>query len=72
MTLPLITNLADRMYALDQGRIIVEGTPDEVINHPLVIESYLGAEGYADLVGPNGGRGSRRSTVRRRRAATAP
>jgi branched-chain amino acid transport system ATP-binding protein len=70
--MPLITNLADRMYALDQGRIIVEGTPDEVINHPLVIESYLGAEGYADLVGPNGGRGSRRSTVRRRRAATAP
>jgi branched-chain amino acid transport system ATP-binding protein len=58
--MPLITKLADRMYGLDQGRIIVEGTPDEVINHPAVIESYLGAEGYSDLVGTNGGRRRRK------------
>ncbi len=56
--MPLITTLADRMYALDQGRIIVEGTPQDVINHPAVVESYLGAEGYSDLVG-NGQRGKR-------------
>ncbi len=62
--MPLITNLADRMYGLDQGRIIVEGTPQDVINHPLVIESYLGAEGYSDLVG-NGQK--RRSRARARR-----
>jgi branched-chain amino acid transport system ATP-binding protein len=56
--MPLITSLADRMYALDQGRIIVEGTPPDVINHPAVVESYLGAEGYSDLVG-NRQRGKR-------------
>jgi branched-chain amino acid transport system ATP-binding protein len=64
--MPLITNLADRMYALDQGRIIVEGTPPDVINHPAVVESYLGTEGYSDLVG-NGERSSRRKTTRHRR-----
>ncbi|MGH2757964.1 MAG: MFS transporter [Actinomycetota bacterium] len=61
--MPLITSLADRMYALDQGRIIVEGTPPDVINHPAVVASYLGAEGYSDLVGnvrrPKGRRASR-------------
>ncbi|HYZ92144.1 MAG TPA: MFS transporter [Actinomycetota bacterium] len=64
--MPLITSLADRMYGLDQGRIIVEGTPQDVINHPLVIESYLGAEGYSDLVG-NGQKRRSRSRSRSRR-----
>jgi branched-chain amino acid transport system ATP-binding protein len=50
--MPLITTLADRMYALEQGRVITEGTPDMVINHPAVVESYLGTEAYSDLVGP--------------------
>jgi ABC-type branched-subunit amino acid transport system ATPase component/predicted MFS family arabinose efflux permease len=49
--MPLITKLAERMYGLEQGRIICEGTPDDVINHPAVIESYLGAEGYSDITG---------------------
>ncbi len=64
--MPVITNLADRMYALDQGRVVCEGTPDDVINHPAVVESYLGAEGYADLVGPNGGK--RRPRQRQQRS----
>jgi hypothetical protein len=38
------------MLALDTGRLIVEGTPEDVINHHAVVESYLGTEGYADLV----------------------
>jgi len=63
--MPLITKLADRMYGLDQGRIIVEGTPHDVINHPAVIESYLGAEGYSDLVGANGERSVKRRPRRR-------
>ncbi|MEX2393879.1 MAG: MFS transporter, partial [Actinomycetota bacterium] len=54
--MPLITNLADRMYALEQGRVITEGTPDQVINHPAVVESYLGTEAYSDLVGTGPGR----------------
>ncbi|MDA7941697.1 MAG: ABC transporter ATP-binding protein [Nitrosopumilus sp.] len=32
----------DRVFAMDGGRIIAEGTPDEVSAHPGVIESYLG------------------------------
>jgi ABC-type branched-subunit amino acid transport system ATPase component/predicted MFS family arabinose efflux permease len=49
--MPLITSLADRMYGLEQGRVICEGTPQEVINHPAVIESYLGAESYSEIAG---------------------
>src|SRR5205807_8776758 len=36
--MPLITNLADRMIALEQGSVIAEGTPADVINHPAVVE----------------------------------
>ena len=32
----------DRVYATDQGRIIAEGTPDEILKNKAVIESYLG------------------------------
>jgi branched-chain amino acid transport system ATP-binding protein len=67
--MPLITNLADRMYALDQGRVVTEGTPDDVINHPAVVESYLGAEGYSDLVGTNGEKRPRKGAQRKRKTA---
>jgi ABC-type branched-subunit amino acid transport system ATPase component/MFS family permease len=42
--LPLLRSLADRMIALDLGRVIAEGTPDEVIDHPEVVASYLGTD----------------------------
>ena len=32
----------EHVFMLSQGKIIVEGTPDEVIRHPRVVESYLG------------------------------
>lgn len=32
----------DRVYATDQGKIIAEGTPDEILKNKAVIESYLG------------------------------
>ena len=64
--MPLVTKLADRIVALDTGRVIVEGTPDDVINHRAVVESYLGAEGYADLVADGGRRPRRRRTAARR------
>jgi len=45
--MPLITSISDEMLALDLGAIVVRGTPDEVINDPFVIESYLGTGGVA-------------------------
>jgi branched-chain amino acid transport system ATP-binding protein len=33
---------AEHVFAMDRGKIIVEGNPDEVIKHPKVVESYLG------------------------------
>lgn len=38
--------LADRIVALDTGSVVAEGTPDEVLNHPRVVESYLGAAAF--------------------------
>jgi len=33
---------ADYVYVMDKSRVIAEGTPNEVINNPLVIEVYIG------------------------------
>jgi branched-chain amino acid transport system ATP-binding protein len=41
--MPLLVDLADRIVALDQGAVVVDGPADEVLNHPRVVESYLGA-----------------------------
>jgi ABC-type branched-subunit amino acid transport system ATPase component len=37
----VINKICDRVIAMDTGKIIFEGTPDEVRNDPQVIESYL-------------------------------
>lgn len=42
-----IVSLSDRIYVLDQGKLIAEGKPDEVMNNEDVIKSYLGAKKYA-------------------------
>jgi branched-chain amino acid transport system ATP-binding protein len=39
----LITSVSDELLALDLGRVVTRGAPDEVIEHPAVVESYLGA-----------------------------
>ncbi len=38
-----IFGLAHRIVVLDQGRVLMTGTPDEVRNDPRVLEVYLGA-----------------------------
>ena len=40
----LLRSIADRMVALDQGAVVAEGTPDEVLGHPAVVASYLGSD----------------------------
>ena len=39
----LLADLSDRFIALDQGTVIAQGEPDEVLNNPTVISSYLGS-----------------------------
>ena len=42
--MPLIMSISDRVYCLETGRVIAEGTPDEVRNNPAVVASYLGTD----------------------------
>jgi len=41
---PLVKAVCDYVYCLNSGRLLAEGTPDEVASHPEVIAAYLGGE----------------------------
>ena len=70
--MPLITTVSDRMLCLELGRIIAEGTPEEVTTDPHVVSSYLG--GDIDVINRSGSskemakRKTKESSTTRRRA----
>ena len=39
-----VMNICERIYVLDNGRLIGSGTPSEVKANPAVVEAYLGKE----------------------------
>ena len=43
-----IMNISDRIYVMNQGKLIAEGTPSEVSTNEEVIKSYLGVSGSAE------------------------
>jgi ABC-type branched-subunit amino acid transport system ATPase component len=45
--LPMILALSDRVYCMEAGKVIAEGTPDAVRNNALVVSSYLGTDDRA-------------------------
>jgi len=58
--MPLLTSICDAMVALETGAVIATGTPKEVLNHPRVIESYLGTNEAAIMRSGSGKRRGRR------------
>jgi ABC-type branched-subunit amino acid transport system ATPase component len=66
--MPLLMGLCDRVYALEAGQVITEGTPEEIRNDSRVVASYLGTEESA--IARSGGNGSTRTRTQTRRTST--
>jgi ABC-type branched-subunit amino acid transport system ATPase component len=64
--MPLLLSLCDRVYCMENGTVIADGTPDEVRSNPLVIASYLGTDPAAT------DRSGGRPPARRRAAPRKP
>jgi len=46
--MPAIMSLSDRVFVVDRGKQIAEGTPQEVVANPAVVAAYLGTEAAAE------------------------
>ena len=59
--LPFLTEISDRLVAMDRGQVIASGPATDVLAHPAVIESYLGrtvaAVARSGTTAPNNGDG---------------
>jgi branched-chain amino acid transport system ATP-binding protein len=54
--LPLVTSVSSRLLALELGRVLAEGAPDDVCNDPRVMTAYLAAS--RDVLARSGERGA--------------
>lgn len=57
---PLLLSISDRLIAMDLGRVVTAGLPNDVVNDPRVVASYLGSGGAA--VGRSGALTTTRNT----------
>jgi ABC-type branched-subunit amino acid transport system ATPase component len=64
--MPLLLGVAERVYALETGRTVAVGPPQEVVHHPEVIRAYLGDDPSAIA---RSGKTTRRPAKRRARVA---
>jgi ABC-type branched-subunit amino acid transport system ATPase component len=60
----VILNVCERIYAMESGQVIAEGTPDQIRRHPRVIASYLGDD--HPRLGDSDGHSDARARARKR------
>jgi branched-chain amino acid transport system ATP-binding protein len=62
--IPLVEDVADRMVAMDRGRVLAVGTPAQVLADPAVVRSYLGDNAAAVNRSDRTASGTERESVR--------
>jgi len=62
----LVAAVSDRMIALDSGKLVVYGQPEDVVAHPQVVEAYLGETVPSDVAGSEQGSGDQSAAAYKR------